>query len=79
MGLIAMVNLEPDMEVVAEATHGNQACALFKRWKPDLTLLDVRMPVKNRKTAGRRSRGRRRRGDTTRDHSFGLTFDWGVE
>lgn len=47
MGLIAMVNLEPDMEVVAEATDGDQACALFKRWRPDLTLLDVRMPVKN--------------------------------
>lgn len=47
MGLIAMVNLEPDMEVVAEATDGNQACALFKRWNPDLSLLDVRMPVKN--------------------------------
>jgi DNA-binding NarL/FixJ family response regulator len=47
MGLIAMVNLEPDMEIVAEATDGNQACALFKRWNPDLTLLDVRMPVKN--------------------------------
>jgi len=42
-----MVNLEPDMEVVAEATDGNQACALFKRWNPDLALLDVRMPVKN--------------------------------
>jgi DNA-binding NarL/FixJ family response regulator len=47
MGLIAMVNLEPDMEVVAEATDGNQATALFKRFNPDLTLLDVRMPVKN--------------------------------
>jgi DNA-binding NarL/FixJ family response regulator len=47
MGLIAMVNLEPDMEIVAEATDGNQACALYKRWNPDLTLLDVRMPVKN--------------------------------
>ena len=42
-----MVNLEPDMEIVAEATDGNQACALFKRWNPDLTLLDVRMPEKN--------------------------------
>jgi DNA-binding NarL/FixJ family response regulator len=47
MGLIAMVNLEPDMEVVAEATDGNQACALFSKWNPDLTLLDVRMPVRN--------------------------------
>lgn len=47
MGLIAMVNLEPDMEVIAEATDGNQAAALFKKWNPDLTLLDVRMPVKD--------------------------------
>jgi DNA-binding NarL/FixJ family response regulator len=47
MGLIAMVNLEPDMEVVAEATDGNQAMALFKKWSPDLTLLDVRMPIKD--------------------------------
>jgi DNA-binding NarL/FixJ family response regulator len=47
MGLIAMVNLEPDMEVVAEATDGNQATALFKKWNPDLTLLDVRMPIKD--------------------------------
>lgn len=47
IGLISMVNLEPDMEVVAEATDGNQAAAMFKKWNPDLTLLDVRMPVKN--------------------------------
>jgi DNA-binding NarL/FixJ family response regulator len=47
MGLITMVNLEPDMEVVAEATDGNQATALFKKCHPDLVLLDVRMPIKN--------------------------------
>jgi DNA-binding NarL/FixJ family response regulator len=47
MGLIAMVNLEPDMEVVAEASDGGQASAMYKKWNPDLTLLDVRMPVKN--------------------------------
>jgi DNA-binding NarL/FixJ family response regulator len=47
IGLTAMVNLEPDMEVVAEATDGAQAVALYKKWNPDLTLLDVRMPVKN--------------------------------
>jgi DNA-binding NarL/FixJ family response regulator len=47
IGLIAMVNLEPDMEVVAEATDGIQATAMFKKWNPDLTLLDVRMPIKN--------------------------------
>jgi DNA-binding NarL/FixJ family response regulator len=47
MGLIAMVNLEPDMEVIAEATDGYQAAALFKKFSPDLALLDVRMPVRD--------------------------------
>ncbi len=47
MGLITMVNMEPDMEVVAEATDGNQAIAQFKKWNPGLILLDVRMPVKS--------------------------------
>ena len=47
MGLITMVNMEPDMEVVAEATDGVQAIAQFQKWHPDLVLLDVRMPLKN--------------------------------
>jgi DNA-binding NarL/FixJ family response regulator len=47
MGLIAMVNTEPDMEIVAEATDGAQAIALFAKSNPDLALMDLRMPVKN--------------------------------
>ena len=47
MGLIAMINSEPDMEVVAEATDGSQAIALFTRLNPDLALMDSRMPVKS--------------------------------
>jgi len=47
MGLIAMVNTEPDMEVVAEAADGSQAIALFAKTNPDLALMDLRMPVKN--------------------------------
>jgi len=46
MGLIAMINSEPDMEVVAEATDGAQAVALFAKENPDLALMDLRMPVK---------------------------------
>jgi DNA-binding NarL/FixJ family response regulator len=46
MGLIAMINTEPDMDVVAEATDGAQAIALFAKHKPDLALMDLRMPVK---------------------------------
>jgi DNA-binding NarL/FixJ family response regulator len=47
MGLIAMVNTEPDMEVVAEAADGVQAISLFAKWNPDLALMDLRMPIKN--------------------------------
>lgn len=47
MGLLAIVNTEPDMEVVAQATDGAQATALFTKWNPDIALMDVRMPVKN--------------------------------
>jgi len=47
LGLIALVNTEPDMEVVAEAADGAQALDLFGRCHPDLALLDMRMPVKD--------------------------------
>jgi DNA-binding NarL/FixJ family response regulator len=47
MGVIAIINNEPDMEVVAEAANGNQAIELFNEHQPDLVLLDSRMPLKN--------------------------------
>lgn len=47
MGLTAMVNTEPDMEIVAEASDGAEAIALFAKFNPDLTLLDLRMPAVN--------------------------------
>ncbi len=47
IGLVALVNTEPDMEVVAEAADGAQAVELFARFKPDLVLMDLRMPLKN--------------------------------
>jgi DNA-binding NarL/FixJ family response regulator len=47
MGLIALVNTEPDMEVVAEAADGAQALELFARHTPDLALMDLRMPIKS--------------------------------
>ncbi|HTR42211.1 MAG TPA: response regulator transcription factor [Pseudomonadales bacterium] len=46
MGLTALVNTEADMEVVAEAADGNEALTLFTRHRPDLLLLDLRMPGK---------------------------------
>lgn len=47
MGLIALVNTEPDMEVVGEAADGNQAVEMFQRFNPNLVLMDLRMPVKD--------------------------------
>jgi DNA-binding NarL/FixJ family response regulator len=47
MGLIALVNTEPNMVIVAEAADGNQAVDLFGRHKPDLVLMDLRMPLKD--------------------------------
>ena len=47
MGLVALVNTEPDMEVVAEAADGAQAIELYAKLLPDLALMDARMPVKD--------------------------------
>src|SRR5258706_71694 len=47
MGLVALVNTEPDMEVVAEAADGAQAVELFAHQHPDLVLMDLRMPIKD--------------------------------
>ncbi len=47
MGLTALVNTEPDFEVVGEAVDGAQAVVEFEKHKPDLVLMDLRMPVKD--------------------------------
>jgi DNA-binding NarL/FixJ family response regulator len=47
MGVIALVNTEANMEVVAEAADGAQAVELFNEFKPDLVLMDSRMPLKS--------------------------------
>jgi two-component system, NarL family, response regulator len=46
-GISTVVNAQPDMAVIAEATNGEQAIALFRRHHPDVVLMDVRMPVVN--------------------------------
>src|ERR1700733_8733063 len=45
MGLTAIINMQRDMTVVAEATNGQQAVELFRKHKPDVLVLDMRMPV----------------------------------
>jgi DNA-binding NarL/FixJ family response regulator len=43
-GLRAMLSLEPDMIIVGEASGGQEALALVARLRPDIVLMDVRMP-----------------------------------
>ncbi len=47
IGLISLVDTEPDMQVVGEAADGAQVVDLFARMNPDLVLMDLRMPVKD--------------------------------
>jgi DNA-binding NarL/FixJ family response regulator len=44
MGLASIIALEPDMTVCAEASTGDQARALFRLHRPDVTLMDLRLP-----------------------------------
>jgi DNA-binding NarL/FixJ family response regulator len=44
MGLVALINTEPNLTVVGEADDGDQAVALFQALRPDLVLMDLRMP-----------------------------------
>lgn len=43
-GLAAIINQERDMTVVAEAGEGGEAVELWKQHRPDVTLMDLRMP-----------------------------------
>lgn len=43
-GLAAILDRQPDMEVVAQASDGLEAVAAWRRLRPDLCLLDLRMP-----------------------------------
>jgi two-component system NarL family response regulator len=45
LGVGAIVNAQPDMSVIAEATNGQQAVTLYREYRPDVTLMDMRMPV----------------------------------
>jgi len=46
-GLAAILRSEPDIQVVAEATDGAHACALYDQYLPDVLILDLRMPRKD--------------------------------
>jgi DNA-binding NarL/FixJ family response regulator len=45
VGVTSIINTQPDMTVVAEAVNGQQALNQYRKHRPDVALLDMRMPV----------------------------------
>ena len=45
VGLGASIGGEPDMEIVAAASNGKEAVEFFRQHRPDITLMDLKMPV----------------------------------
>jgi len=43
-GIVAVINGQPDMQVVAQASDGREAISYFCEHKPDVTLMDLRLP-----------------------------------
>jgi two-component system NarL family response regulator len=44
-GLVAIIGMQPDMMVVADGANGREAVDLWRNYRPDVTLLDLRMPT----------------------------------
>ena len=55
-GVARIVGVQPDMEVVAEASNGEHAVAQFLASRPDVTLMDLQLPVMSGPEATRRIR-----------------------
>ena len=43
-GIAALIGNQTDMEIVAEASNGREALELFRKHRPDITLMDLQMP-----------------------------------
>ncbi len=44
-GFVSLIKTVPGMAVVAEGTNGREAVALYRQHRPDVVLMDLRMPV----------------------------------
>lgn len=44
MGMSGLLSMEPDIQVVAEAEDAQEALVAYETHRPDVTLMDVRMP-----------------------------------
>lgn len=43
-GIARVISLQPDMRVIAQASDGEEAVALAREHRPDLVIMDVKMP-----------------------------------
>src|SRR5579862_300739 len=43
-GLVALLNTVPDLMVIGEAADGQEAIEAHRKYKPDVTLMDLRLP-----------------------------------
>jgi DNA-binding NarL/FixJ family response regulator len=50
-GLVSVVSRQADMSVIAEARNGQEAVEQYRRYQPDVTLMDLRMPIMDGVTA----------------------------
>jgi DNA-binding NarL/FixJ family response regulator len=44
-GVAAVINARQDMEVIAEGANGLEAVELYRRYEPDVVIMDLRMPA----------------------------------
>lgn len=44
LGLSALIKTQKDMQVVGEASNGKEVLEQFRKLRPDITILDLRMP-----------------------------------
>ena len=42
-GIVSMIDSEPDMTVIAQASNGLEAIELYEQYRPDITLMDLQM------------------------------------
>lgn len=50
-GMASLLSLEDDLQIVGQAANGEEACNMVGELRPDVVLMDVRMPVRDGVTA----------------------------